>query len=746
MKTDERCAILTWTLLTTLGGLLSIGPVVASEGNISPQDKFAWSENVGWQSYRPAYGGVTVHDTHLSGFAWAERLGWFKLGSDGGGPYGNTNATNWGVNRDGSGNLSGYAWCENAGWINFNPTYGGVTIDGVTGSFDGYAWAERFGWIHFKNASPAYNVVTLGEAPMITGVEPSRFPRGNTCPIHIRLSGVNLESISGISASNAGIAVSGPVSMLDGVGASVDVDPFLPVGWYDIQVQSSFGSASFPIEVFDRGASIDVGGPYVWLNGYDLDPDNPPNPDPPAVQETKAQMLIQEIDCNPFKPKDILFHTLRFLPYGDKTTLFRTLIGEAHQRGMRVHAWCVDYQGETSQPDPFEPDQFKAEVQLILDWNSAHPDRQFDGIHLNIEHPRTTVNGVDGDAFEVTQLFADLDVMVGTMILTQSGEYYINYNRSQHADNLGQDFCNQSQYVDALMPQMYIVGRCHGNGGMPDCLTFNMVASEVKFDLAEMMDSNCYAIPGMAAVDVAHLYEEVPVNPDYPDGLARRGYYEFRRGAEIADDSGTCPGFSTGAFGTPTEESDFIETCGLFTSEYPYSVIGCWPNDGSAAGDIIIVHKREDVPTQIAGADAIVYWHFEAMAGDTFGSVTVDSLGATAQVENPTERNLVFGFMPRIFGGEREDCTISVFLYDPSGSLFDQLDLAPNEYGQIIVVDAQSGTWDVNFTSTCVHEVQVSYQASDDLIFDGLVLPVEFFDGLAQWPSDIDVIELISMM
>ena len=139
-------------------GFLNIEAAWASEGNIDTNNKYAWSENAGWLNFRSNNGGVTVHDTYLSGYAWAENIGWIKLGS-GTGPYNNTDSSNWGVNRDSStGALSGYAWSENAGWINFNPSGSQVIINTSTGSFDGYAWAESVGWIHFKYDAPTYNV------------------------------------------------------------------------------------------------------------------------------------------------------------------------------------------------------------------------------------------------------------------------------------------------------------------------------------------------------------------------------------------------------------------------------------------------------------------------------------------------------------------------------------------------------------------------------------------------------------
>jgi hypothetical protein len=135
------------------------------DGNIDPVDKWAWSTNAGWINFNPTCGGcdgTTVYADHLEGYAWGENIGWIRMGTHIGGgahTYGNTSATNYGVNVDNDGKLFGYAWGTNIGWIKFDPTHGGVTIDLLTGSFDGYAWAENVGWIHFKNADPAYNVV-----------------------------------------------------------------------------------------------------------------------------------------------------------------------------------------------------------------------------------------------------------------------------------------------------------------------------------------------------------------------------------------------------------------------------------------------------------------------------------------------------------------------------------------------------------------------------------------------------------
>ncbi len=144
--------------LTFLLCLFTAHSTRAATAPISETDKYAWTETSGWLNFRPTHGEVTVHDTHLAGFAWAENIGWVKLGADSGGPYGNSSANDWGVNRDGTGNLSGYAWSETAGWINFNPGHNQVTINLATGDFNGYAWGENIGYVHFNNAGPAYKV------------------------------------------------------------------------------------------------------------------------------------------------------------------------------------------------------------------------------------------------------------------------------------------------------------------------------------------------------------------------------------------------------------------------------------------------------------------------------------------------------------------------------------------------------------------------------------------------------------
>ncbi len=137
------------------------GPAQAYD--IDNTDKYAWSENSGWFSFKSAHAPATVYDDHLEGYVWAENIGFVRLGTHTGGGthnYGNSSAGDYGVNNS-SGNLTGYGWSENVGWINFNPSGSQVTVNATTGEFDGYAWAENIGYVHFKNTSPAYMVKYL---------------------------------------------------------------------------------------------------------------------------------------------------------------------------------------------------------------------------------------------------------------------------------------------------------------------------------------------------------------------------------------------------------------------------------------------------------------------------------------------------------------------------------------------------------------------------------------------------------
>ena len=155
MNTKQRHTVKLGLLLLALG----FGQPAVAQGDTDLVAGFVWSENVGWINFLSTNDGVVLTMTHLEGFVWSENVGWVKLGAEGAGPYSNTNAGDWGVNRDPDGDLSGFAWSENVGWIHFAPSDGGVSIDPGTGVFSGFAWSENVGWIHFRH--PGYGVAPV---------------------------------------------------------------------------------------------------------------------------------------------------------------------------------------------------------------------------------------------------------------------------------------------------------------------------------------------------------------------------------------------------------------------------------------------------------------------------------------------------------------------------------------------------------------------------------------------------------
>ncbi len=129
---------------------------VFAQSNVSPTNKHAWGENIGWTNWRDANAtaqGAVIGATFLSGYVWGENVGWINLGD--GAPtngvnYANTDGADSGVNVLANGDLDGLAWGENIGWVNFGTTpfvaAEGARIFG--GRLLGYAWGENVGWIN----------------------------------------------------------------------------------------------------------------------------------------------------------------------------------------------------------------------------------------------------------------------------------------------------------------------------------------------------------------------------------------------------------------------------------------------------------------------------------------------------------------------------------------------------------------------------------------------------------------------
>jgi len=171
-------------LITTVLALVVAASVGASlfliPTNIDPANKFSWSENAGWMNWADAEAGasgVFIHADHLSGSIWMENAGWVNVGN-GGGPYANTDDTNFGVNIGVNGDLDGYAWGENIGWINFKTSGQApdqARFDSVAGRFRGYAWAENIGWINLDDEDNFVAVAPIPEAPLADPTDKTRF-------------------------------------------------------------------------------------------------------------------------------------------------------------------------------------------------------------------------------------------------------------------------------------------------------------------------------------------------------------------------------------------------------------------------------------------------------------------------------------------------------------------------------------------------------------------------------------------
>ncbi len=151
--------------------LVALAPAGAAraQSNISPIDKSAWCENIGWTNWRDAQSGmegVFVGNAFLEGLIWNENVGWINTG-DGAGPYPNTSNTDYGVNIGAAGFLNGFAWAENVGWINFGtqPQIGadGARYDANSNRFRGYAWGENVGWINLDHSAYFVGTVCPGD-------------------------------------------------------------------------------------------------------------------------------------------------------------------------------------------------------------------------------------------------------------------------------------------------------------------------------------------------------------------------------------------------------------------------------------------------------------------------------------------------------------------------------------------------------------------------------------------------------
>jgi len=128
----------------------------------------AYGANIGWLDARgDITHGAVIGQLYCTGYIYSANCGWISLGN---GPtngyhYGNTGASDWGVNHDGEGNLTGYAYGANIGWINFEQNYGKPRVDLDTGNLGGYIWSANCGWISLSNMQACARTTTLAEGP-----------------------------------------------------------------------------------------------------------------------------------------------------------------------------------------------------------------------------------------------------------------------------------------------------------------------------------------------------------------------------------------------------------------------------------------------------------------------------------------------------------------------------------------------------------------------------------------------------
>ena len=136
-----------------------------SATTIDPIKPYAYSANAGWiNAVGDTDNGAVIGQVACSGYLYSANCGWIHLGSgmpEDGVAYGNSSATDYGVNHDGCGNLSGYAYSANVGWINFEQTYGQPKVNLMTGD----VWGANVGWIGLDSGKYGVCTLTLDSGP-----------------------------------------------------------------------------------------------------------------------------------------------------------------------------------------------------------------------------------------------------------------------------------------------------------------------------------------------------------------------------------------------------------------------------------------------------------------------------------------------------------------------------------------------------------------------------------------------------
>jgi hypothetical protein len=158
-------------LFEMLGAALVVATGAQAATTIDATNAWAYGANVGWINWRgDVTHGAVVGQYVCAGVLYSGNVGWINLGS--GAPqnrirYGNSSATDFGVNHDGAGKLEGYAWGPNIGWISFTnrtatgAVYDGPRVDLLTGKLRGYVWSGNVGWISLSNALAFVQTIKL---------------------------------------------------------------------------------------------------------------------------------------------------------------------------------------------------------------------------------------------------------------------------------------------------------------------------------------------------------------------------------------------------------------------------------------------------------------------------------------------------------------------------------------------------------------------------------------------------------
>lgn len=134
----------------------------ASSSYTTRLSDYAWSDNIGWISFKDGAKPVIVSGNgDLNGYAWSENIGWIRFGGLSGFPNTSSGAnakvaggriTGWarvvsGVAQQGVDNRGGFD-----GWISLSGSNYGVTVNGS--NLGGYAWgSDVVGWVDMSGVT-----------------------------------------------------------------------------------------------------------------------------------------------------------------------------------------------------------------------------------------------------------------------------------------------------------------------------------------------------------------------------------------------------------------------------------------------------------------------------------------------------------------------------------------------------------------------------------------------------------------